>query len=178
MMRVGFSSCAALALAAFITPAAAKVASSSDSGFAVSHTASVKAPPATVWAALLTPGKWWNGEHSWSQDAANLTLAAKPGGCFCETLPNGGFAEHARVIFAAPDKSLRLSGALGPLQGEALTGTLTVTLAPASGGTTLTFDYVVGGYARFPLTSIAAPVDGVIGEQHARLVRFVETGKP
>jgi len=178
MMRVATSAGIAMALATSVAPAWAKVAANADSGFSISHTALVRAPLARVWAALLTPGKWWSSAHSWAQDAANMTLAAKPGGCFCEKLPDGGFAEHARVIFAAPRNRLLLSGAFGPLQGEALTGTLTITLAPTMGGTTLTFDYEVGGYARFPLSSISGPVDSVFAEQHARLVRFVETGKP
>ena len=73
---------------------------------------------------------------------------------------------------------LRLSGALGPLQGEALAGTLTVTITAIDARRSkISFDYVVGGFARFPLDSIAPAVDGVIGEQHSRLVRLVSTGK-
>ena len=51
------------------------------------------------------------------RDAKNLSIDARPGGCFCEKLPNGGGVEHARVVYVAPREVLRLSGALGPLQG-------------------------------------------------------------
>lgn len=177
-MRVAFTVAAILSVAVPSGGAAAKVVASGDHGFAVSRSAQVKASPAAVWTALRTPGRWWSSAHSWSGDAANMTLAPQPGGCFCEALPDGGFAEHARVIFAAPGRMLRLSGAFGPMQGEALTGTLTVTLEPVGDSmTTVTFDYVVGGYARFPLAPMPEAVDAVIGEQHARLLRFVGTGK-
>lgn len=177
-MRVLPMIAAGMIAAGAVTSARADVVGQGETGFAVSETADVKASPAAVWAALVKPGSWWNSAHSWSGSAANMTLTPVPGGCFCETLPGGGFAEHARVIFAAPEKMLRLSGAFGPMQGEALAGTLTVTLEGEAGGATkLTFDYVVGGYARFPLSAMPAAVDKVIGEQHARLKRLIETGK-
>lgn len=158
-------------------PSQAKVVSSTPSGFAVSHELVVEAAPEAVWAAVLHPSKWWSGEHSWSGDAANFTLSAHPGGCFCETLPDDGFVEHARVILVTPNRMLRLSGALGPLQSEALMGTLTIVLKPSGKGTAIQFDYVAGGYARYDLAQLAPAVDGVIGEQHGRLARLVETGR-
>ncbi len=51
---------------------------------------------------------------------------------------------------------------------------LTVTLAPQDEGTKLSWDYVVGGHARFPLTDLAPAVDGVIAEQMNRLVALFE----
>ena len=138
----------------------------------------MEAAPAVIWAKLAHPENWWNKSHSWSGDSANLSLSLKKGGCFCERLPGGGFVEHARVIHLAARRMLRLSGALGPLQGEALAGTLTVTITAIDARRSkISFDYVVGGFARFPLDSIAPAVDGVIGEQHSRLVRLVSTGK-
>jgi hypothetical protein len=67
---------------------------------------------------------------------------------------------------------------LCPLQSEALAGALSVTLTPVEKGTSLRFDYVVGGHARFDLAELAPAVDSVIGEQHMRLKRLIETGKP
>jgi hypothetical protein len=155
-----------------------KVTHQSANGFAVSHSSEVEAKPAVIWARLAHPEDWWNKSHSWSGDAANLSLSLKKGGCFCERLKGSGFVEHARLIHLAPPKMLRLSGALGPLQGEALVGTLTVTIAAIDAKRSrISFDYVVGGFARFPLDSIAPAVDGVIGEQHQRLVRLVTSGK-
>jgi hypothetical protein len=66
---------------------------------------------------------------------------------------------------------MRLSGAFGPLQGEALTGTLTIQIKATPGGSALRFDYVVGGYMRFKVADIAPAVDTVIGEQLAGLAR-------
>lgn len=161
--------CFALLIA---TPAAAEVTSSSESGFATRHSVTIKASPAQVYAALLQPQKWWNSQHSWSGDAANLSLDVRPGGCFCEKLPGGG-VEHGRVIFARPEQMLRLSAALGPLQGEAVSATLSWTLAAVPEGTRVTQDYVVGGYIRGGAARLASPVDSVVGEQLERLAAFV-----
>lgn len=167
------------AIAGATLPAQGKVVTADDRGFAISHSAEVKETPDAVWAKLVHPEAWWNKDHSWSGNAANFSMSAIAGGCFCETLPNAGFAEHARIIHAAPSHILRMSGALGPLQGEALTGTLTVTIKAASNGASIvSFDYVVGGYSRFALKDIAPAVDGVIAEQHRRLLKLVTTGKP
>ena len=162
-----------------VAPVQARVASSTAGGFHVSHSATVAATPEAIWAQLVHPEKWWSKAHSWSGDATNFSLEVKPGGCFCEKLPGGGFVEHARVIYTAPGKLLRLSGGLGPLQGEAVAGTLTITIKTGEAqSSTLEFDYVVGGYARFDLKELAPVVDGVVGEQHKRLGQLIATGKP
>ena len=83
-----------------------------------------------------------------------------------------------RVIHAVPGSLLRMSGALGPLQGEALTGTLSIVLTRAEGGTEIEWIYAVGGHASFSLEQVAPAVDGVMGEQLARLASLVETGAP
>ena len=69
------------------------------------------------------------------------------------------------MLFSKPGQLLRLSGAFGPLQGEALTGTLTIQIKETPTGSALRFDYVVGGYMRFKVAEIAPAVDKVIGEQ-------------
>ncbi len=152
-------------------PAQAEVKQSTDSGFTVRHVQTIAASPDKVWAALVVPSRWWSSAHSWSGDAANLSLDPKVGGCFCERW-TGSEAEHTRVIHVVRGKLLRLSGALGPLQSEALTGTLTFTLTPDGAGTKISVDYVVGGHARFALKGVAPAVDGVIGEQIARLAKL------
>ena len=166
-------------IASTTLPAHSKVVATDDRGFAISHSGEVKAAADAVWALLVHPETWWNKDHSWSGDAANFTMTPVAGGCFCEKLPNAGFVEHARIIFVAPSRMLRLSGALGPLQGEALIGTLTITIKAGTSGTSVvSFDYVVGGYSRFPLKEIAPAVDSVLAEQHRRLLKLVTTGKP
>lgn len=151
-------------------PAKANVIASSDVGFAVRNSVDVAADPATVYALLVTPARWWSSAHSFSGSAANMTIDPKAGGCFCEALPAkdgkpAGSVAHARVIHAAPNESLRLSGAFGPLQTEAVTGTLDFTLTPAGTGTRIVMTYVVGGYARAPMNQLAPVVDKVMVEQ-------------
>src|SRR5690606_28018103 len=151
-------------------PAQAEVVEADASGFTVHGSVRVEAPPRMAWESLIQPSRYWSGEHTWSGDATNMTLAPEAGGCFCETLPaSDGMVEHARVVYAAAEETLRLRGSLGPLQAEALTGTLTVTLKAIDGGTEIAWDYVVGGHARFSLEQLAPVVDGVIGEQFGRL---------
>ena len=168
----------AAALAALAPAARAEVVEAAAAGFQVRHVVEIAAPPARVWEALIQPGRWWEPTHSWSGDpVANLTLDARPGGCFCETLPGGG-AQHLTVVFVRPAQQLDLWGALGPLHTEGAAGGLSFRLAPSGAGSTLTVTYTVGGFAKGGLQSWAAPVDGVIGAQAARLERYVETGRP
>ncbi|SBV34800.1 conserved exported protein of unknown function [uncultured Sphingopyxis sp.] len=150
-------------------PAHAKVIDQGEIGFTVAHTAQVPATPADVWKMLRMPQNWWSKDHSWSGDAANFWLDSQAGGCFCEKLPDTGSGvgsvQHARILFAKPNELLRLSGAFGPLQGEALDATLTIQIKETPTGSALRFDYVVGGYMRFKVAEIAPAVDKVIGEQ-------------
>lgn len=170
---------AGMAMIGAAMPASAKVVQAGSDGFVVSQSGDVRASPEAVWAALTHPERWWNKAHSWTGNAQNFSMTLKPGGCFCETLPDQGFAEHSRIILFQPNKLLRLSGAFGPLQGEALVGTLTVRITPGKeGASVVAFEYVVGGYSRLSLTELAPAVDGVIAEQHRRLLKLVASGNP
>jgi len=150
-------------------PAAAEVTERGEGGFVVELGASVPVPPDDAWVALITPARWWAAEHTWSGDSANLTLEPTAGGCFCEALQGAGSVEHMRVIHSAPGRLLRMEGALGPLQGEALAGTLTIEIAREGEGTQIGLTYVVGGHSRFPLVDIATAVDDVLAGQLERL---------
>jgi uncharacterized protein YndB with AHSA1/START domain len=163
-------------------PARAEVVSASPSSFEVSQKLDIPVAPGAVWSALLVPGQWWDPVHSWSHDAHNLTLEPRAGGCFCETLPAttqtpAGSVEHMRVLMVMPGKLLRMSGALGPLQGEALVGTLTIELEPlGQTGTRMSWTYVVGGFMRMDGQKIAPVVDMVLGQQAARLRAYASHG--
>lgn len=163
------------ALLVVAAPAQAKVIDQSDIGFTVAHTAQVAATPEDVWKMLRLPDKWWSKAHSWSGDSANFWLDSQAGGCFCEKLPGEGGAmgsvQHARIIFAKPNEMMRLSGAFGPLQSEAVTGTLTIQIKSTPTGSAIRFDYVVGGYMRFKVADVAPAVDKVLGEQLAGLAK-------
>ena len=164
------------ALLAGCVPARADVVERAAHGFTVRTVIAIDAPADRVFDALTREvGAWWDKEHTYSGDAANLSLSATPGGCFCEVLPQGGGVQHARVIHVIPGRLLRLSGALGPLQEAAVTGTWTWQFAAGQqGGTTATVTYTVAGYSPGGLEALAGPVDLVVGAQVRRLKAFVE----
>jgi hypothetical protein len=155
----------------------AEVTGVGGNGFEVRERVHVAAEPAAVYAALMTPGRWWDPQHTYSGDASRLTLEAKAGGCWCEALPGGGAVEHMTVLYLVPNKALRLRGGLGPLQAMGVTGSFTITLAGADAGTDLTFTYAAGGYSKEGFDDLSKVVDAVLGAQAARLRRLVETGK-
>jgi uncharacterized protein YndB with AHSA1/START domain len=158
-------------------PALAEVKSVTPNGFEVVSVATIAAPAERVYSALGEVGRWWSPSHTFSRDAANLSLELRAGGCFCERLKGGGSVQHLQVVYAAPGEGLRLRGALGPLQVEGVDGALAWTLKPTEGGTSLTQSYVVGGYIRSGMEQWASRVDRVLDEQLQRLKSFVE-GKP
>jgi uncharacterized protein YndB with AHSA1/START domain len=158
--------------------AAAEVADSSASGFTVKATFSIQAAPDEVYRRLIHIGEWWDSEHTFSGDAHNLSIEEKAGGCFCEKLPNGGSVRHLEVLFVAPGKTLRMGGGLGPLQGIAASGSMTIKLSPADGGTKLDITYAVAGYLASGMNTLAAPVDSVLTSQFTRLKNSVERGGP
>lgn len=174
----GIALAATLAALAPAAPACAAILSATEAGIVIEQTTTVAAPPASVWTALIAPARWWSSKHSWSGDARNFTLAARAGGCFCEALPDGGSVEHMRVVFVRPGRLLRMTGGLGPLQADAATGPLTVTLEPVAGGTALVMRYAVAGVARMPLPVLAPVIDSVLGEQVRRLRAVAEGRDP
>ncbi len=157
--------------------AAADVASAPN-GFSLSETAHIAAPPDKVYEAIVAPSRWWSSTHTFSGSAANLTLDAKEGGCWCETLPNGGFVEHLRVVYAAPGKTIRLRGALGPFQGMGADGAMTFALKGDDKATDLTLTYNLGGFNKDGFDALAKAADGVLAEAASRLRSYVETGSP
>jgi len=158
--------------------ASAEVVKSSDAGFTVTQSVNVTMPPPAAWSALSDIGRWWDPEHSFSGDARNMTLDPFVGGCFCEKLGRYAGVQHMRVIYAQPPKMLRLSGALGPLQEFAVTGSLTWTIEVAGGGSRILMTYTAGGFADRPLSQWAPLVDSVLATQIQRLGKFISTGNP
>lgn len=178
MRRASLIAIAALAAAG---AARAEVVDAQPNGFELRQTLQVAAAPDKLWAAIIDVGGWWASSHTYSGDARNLTLDPKPGGCWCEALPEspqgGGGVEHLRVVYAQPGQVLRLAGGLGPLQSTGGSGHLSFALKPQAGGTSLTVTYVFGGYVRGGFAALAAPVDAVLAQQTARLKTLAETGK-
>ena len=167
-----------LASACLAAPAAAEVLSTTDSTFVTHSEALVTAPAAQVWAELLAPARWWDPVHTWSGQATGLYLDPQATGCFCELLPlpagaepgtPRGSVEHLHVINVAPERMLRMSGGLGPLQAEPVSAVFTVSLKSEDAGTRVTFDYRVAGLVTLKGGEIAGPVDQVLAAQLARL---------
>jgi len=152
-------------------PLAAELLNAGEDGFTVQHTATTDAKAAIVYRTMTAHiDQWWNPEHSWSGNAANLHMKTERGGCFCESLPGGGFAEHLRIVYLAPESEIRFDGALGPLQAMAVQGRMIWKIKRLETGTQVSFTYHVFGHPDGGLTAIAPAVDGVIGEQLQRLV--------
>ena len=180
MSRPWFRAWVMLVLGAATCSARAEIKAASSDGFVVVYSQRINAAPSTVFAALPAIDRWWSGDHTWSGNAANLSLKAEAGSCFCERWKDGNVA-HGRVIMVLRDQMLRFQSALGPLQAGAVNGVLTFQLAPdanrSSAATALTLTYVLNGASGSALDKIAPGVNAVLGEQFGRLVRFIETGQ-
>lgn len=168
-------------------PARAEVISTGENGFVARLTAEVTAPPAEAWKTLTNPALWWQRQHTFSGDSANLTFDPVVGGCFCETLPRpegapatqkAGGVQHMRVVYIEPPRAVRLVGALGPLQSEALVGTMTMTVKPTDKGARILFEYVVGGFMRYKVEEIAPAVDRMLTVQMESLAAKLGAVKP
>jgi uncharacterized protein YndB with AHSA1/START domain len=179
----------ALAVAAllfvFRGGAAAEVSDSSAGGFTLKFYLTVKAPPEEVYKKLVhNVGDWWSSQHTFSGDSHNLSIDAKPMGCFCERLPNGGGVRHMEVVNVAPGKTLVMLGGLGPFQSLATTGSMQIQISPAEGGSKLQVTYAVAGYLPAGtyqpagISSWADAADAMLKEQLTRLKNYAETGSP
>lgn len=159
-----------LLAAAWPGPVSAELTEADAHHFTTRHELLTPFEPAAVFRVMSAEiGQWWNPAHSWSGDGGNLYMEAVPGGCFCERLPDGGFAEHLRIIYLAPGAEIRFDGALGPLQTMAVQGRMTWRVEATEPGSRVTFTYRVFGHPDGGLAGIAPAVDGVIGEQLQRL---------
>ncbi len=142
--------------------AAAHAAAPTQSRFEVEASVVSPLPPAQAYEAFTQIGRWWS--HTWSGDPGNLSLDARPGGCWCEALPGGGGIEHMRVIWAQPGQQIRMQGALGPLQAMGASGLLIATFAPEGQGARVSVTYIVLNAD----PAMEEPVAGVIQSQLAR----------
>jgi uncharacterized protein YndB with AHSA1/START domain len=142
----------------------AEVTTATAAGAIVEHRFHIDASPDDAWQVLVHPERYWPKEHTWSGDAANLSLAPEAGGCFCERW-DGGSAEHGRVVMARPGRLLRFRGSLGPFQEMAVTGVLTVALAAVATGTEAVVTYRLSGDESHALAAMMKTVDEVIGLQ-------------
>lgn len=164
---------AALAPVGLAREAAAEVIERSEDHFVLRYATAMEAPAEDVWASVGDLPLWWNPDHTYTGDVANLTLSLTPGGCFCEKLADGTTFEHGIVREADPELGVLFEAALGPLKGK-------TTLARWEFGWTGSGGEVVMSYmVRGPgLGAFADAVDGVMQDQYSRLIHFIHYGEP
>ena len=151
--------------------AQAEIVTATSDHFALKLEAESVLTPEEVWARLIVPADWWHGEHSYSGDAANLSLEAKAGGVWREDW-DGNSVWHGTVLQAQPNKVLSLSAPFGPLQGLAVQSVWTITLTPLeTGGTLIRFDHVTNGTDASNLDQLAPAVNFVKLEALKSLAR-------
>lgn len=171
----------ALGLAALLllaAPASAKVASQSARGFSLVFEADVAADPKAAYDAFIRVGQWWDGEHSYSGSATNISIEVEPGGCWCEALPDGGFVAHMRVAQSMPGKMLMFKGGLGPLAFMGVEGSMVVSFEAKGKATVVKLSYAVGGRDTNDFKELPKLVDGVLSGAFTRYSNYASTGKP
>lgn len=165
-------------------PGKAEVRVADSNGFVIAHDAEVAVSPDDAFVALVQPARWWNGDHSWSGNAANLTVEPRIGGCWCEALPNGGSVEHGRIVTYDPGRRLIvMNSLLGPLMESGLAGRLIWRVEPTeqTGRSRVRLTYQVmmrAGQNPDENAGLAAAVDNVLGEQLVRLSALLNSGRP
>jgi hypothetical protein len=155
--------------------AVAEVTASAADGFSLSIVMTSKASPAQAFEAFAAVNKWWDPDHSYSGDVANLSLQLRPRGLLIETLPAGGFVRHLEVAYVKPGVEVRLLGGLGPLQGMGLHGALSMFFKPHPQGSEITMLYNVSGFSAQSLADLAPVVDAVQTAQMKRLVAYANS---
>ena len=166
----------ALALLALPVAVHAETSGVSATGFTITFTREVNAPPEKLWAAITQVGSWWSSEHTWSGKASNMSIDLRAGGCWCENW-DGGSVLHGTVAMVQAGRMLRFFTNLGPLQDRATSGVLTFAQGAAKDKAALKVVYKIAGPADAGLQELAPAVDRVLGEQVKRLVSLAETGK-
>lgn len=144
----------------------------SEHGFIIENQIETNASVDNAWQALTNNiDQWWPKDHSWW--GGTFSVQAKAGGCFCETSGERS-AEHMRIVFVDPGKTLRMTGGLGPLQGMGLNGALDWRFTRTeTGKTQITLHYAVHGINADGFEQLAPIVDQVQGIQLEGLKTFL-----
>jgi len=161
---------AGVLLSGLAGPTSAEVSRRYSDGFNIVHEAIVRPSASDAYKAFGALPRWWDPAHTYTGDAANLSFALEPGACFCERRGSDGI-EHGRVIAAwphGPSQTVRIQGALGPLQGLTSDAILMLEAVPQTDGSSMVrLTYTVRGHET---ATWADPVDQVLGVQFGRLV--------
>ena len=154
-----------------VVQARAEVIRKGDDFFILQIRAPLTAPPERALAGLGAIGQWWNAAHTYSGDAAKMSLPLQVGACLCEALADGGRFEHGRVVLIQPQRSLELEAPLGPLNGRTTRATLVFSWTPLSEDPTLVLSYWVEGEG---VGAWAEAVDRVMQSQFDRWAAWVQ----
>tara|TARA_X000000950_G_scaffold243510_2_gene298823 strand:+ start:160678 stop:161211 length:534 start_codon:yes stop_codon:yes gene_type:complete len=152
----------------------AEVVRSADDGFQLRLERTSSASADETYARLLDIASWWQGSHTYSGDAANLSLEGdEVGSVWLEEWDNGN-VEHGHVIAALQQNGnylIRFEAALGPLQNIGVNAVLTIMVEGngTPGESRLVFEYFVTGASFQSLSDIAPVVDAVLTTQIDRL---------
>ena len=164
---------AAVVLALAATPVAAEVVARNADAFTLRYSVTMETSAGDVVLAIGSIGEWWDGAHTYSGEASNLSIGLDPGACFCERLADGAVFEHGRVV-ALDDDHLLLDAPLGPLKPRATRADLTFSWPDAgTTGVAVTLTFRVEGEG---LGAMADRVDTVMQGQFNRFTRYVEYG--
>ncbi len=173
MANASFTLAAVLG-AAVLAPgmASADIVSSSPSHYELSLQMRSSLSPEEMWARLIQPAEWWSPNHTYSGDAANLSLDPRAGGLWREDW-TGGSVTHGDVLLVIEGEQLRLNAPFGPLQGMGVNVVWTITVGEGpAGGSVVTFDEVATGGPASRLDEIAPAVDAVKAEALQRLTLY------
>lgn len=154
------------------SPASAEVLSADDHAMEIQHVVNLVIPQPNAYNAFGQVGRWWNKEHTYSGDSSRMTLQMRAGGCWCETLDNGGGVEHMHVAMVQPGERLIMTGSLGPLLYQATSAVMDVKFERIAGGSRVTLNYKVAGFAKGGAAAMAPLVDAVLAEQMKRFRTF------
>lgn len=157
-----------LGLSLVAAPASAEFVSRSETAFTLAFERTVDASPEAILEAVAHPERWWSSAHTYSGDAANISLDLRPGGCWCEALPGGG-VKHAEAVLVWPARSMaQFDAPFGPLRGIGAQAVLTLSWAPVEGQPMrrLRWTFVVDGSGS---GAMAEPVHAVMEQQFGRM---------
>ena len=132
-----------------------------ETGFIIENRIQVNSNREVTWRAFTQQvGQWWPSDHTWWGETSSLTIDNYAGGCFCEKNGNKS-AEHMRIAFVDPNRLMRMTGGLGPLQGMGMFGALEWTFETIEQGTEVTMTYSVNGISPDGFAELAPIVDRV-----------------
>lgn len=161
---------AILALVAFsLGTTRAEVIEASEEHFVLVHEEVSPLAPDALWDRLMEPALWWDPNHTYSGDAANLSMEDTAGSYWREDWDTGSVI-HGQVLLVKEGEELILSAAFGPLISTAADCRWTIRLeATENGGTLIKSSHTVAGAPGTGLEDLADPVDFVMGNGIKRL---------